>query len=155
MYLAYSTMTFYEGLRPFIHSLPYSFIQKYLLSTHYVPSMWFMTLLIHWQIKITKAHGVFYQTWCAQKENHWVSSLPHQYKYLLGNKELPTQSHIPQNITSLGQAASKQQLSWGLQLMPFKLGHWAWAPPNLAGLCTDPRIAISIQTLHECQRAVA
>lgn len=134
---------------PFIHSLPHLFLHsktfiKYPLCAKPVICGTRDTL-------VNKNHQSPWSVYnrCAQKENHWVSSRLISINTFWETESTP-HSHTVLRVSSpgtspRGQAASLQQLSWGLQLIHFKLGHSAH--PTCAWLCTDPRIAVSIQPL--------
>lgn len=160
MYLVLRAVTFCKVLRgnpSFIYSLTHScihsFIQKYLLSTRYVPSIWFMALGIHWWIKQPKPTCSLPTMVCPQSKS--LSVFPASSTIYT---VLPFQKHtaphiitcISQNISSACLSGvrlpSVQQLGWELRS---RLSNWAsrLGPyPACAGLCTDQRVPINSQT---------
>lgn len=84
--------------------------------------------------KNTKAHGVFTNHSVPKKKISECLPCLIYINTFWETKSSP-HSHTLLRTSSLGisprDKLPARQLSWGLRLMSFKLGHWAWAPPNL------------------------
>lgn len=152
MYLILRAVTFCKVLRgnpSFIyslthHALIHSLIQKYLLSTCYVPSIWFMALGIHWWIKQPKLMCSLPTMVCPQSKS--LSVFPASstiYTVLSFQKHRAPHiiTCIPQNISSAHLSGVRlpavQQLGWELRS---RLSNWVSGlgpHPTCAGLCTD------------------